>query len=184
MPTPPSNLPPPEILPPLNRRGTRMLRGKSSVFDDQNLDLIAHVLDDWLRIPGTSIRFGLDGIVGLIPGIGDILGGLASLIILIAAWARGLPYITLFRMAFNIGLSVLVGAIPFLGDLFDIAWKANRRNYKLLTRHLTQPRKHTWRDWAFLALLGAILAAVFATPVILLILILRWLSSPATSVTP
>jgi hypothetical protein len=183
MPSPPPsyppNLPTPEILPPLHRRGSRILRGKSSsVFDDQNLDLIAHVLDDWLRIPGTSIRFGLDGIIGLIPGVGDIIGGLAGLIIVVAAWARGLPYVTLFRMAANLGLSVLIGTIPLFGDIFDIAWKANRRNYKLLTRHLAQPRAHTWRDWAFLAFLAAIMAAVFAAPVILLILVLRWLSTP------
>ncbi len=179
-PPPPASPPPPEILPPLHRRGSSVLRGKSSsVFDDRNLDLIAHVLDDWLRIPGTSIRFGLDGIIGLIPGVGDILGGLAGLVIIIAAWARGLPYVTLTRMVFNLGISVLIGAIPILGDIFDIAWKANRRNYKLLTRHLTRPRVHTWRDWAFLAFLAAIMAIIFAAPIILLLFILRWLSSPS-----
>ena len=110
------------------------------------------LLDEAFRIPGTSIRFGLDGIIGLVPGLGDVLAGLFSLIIPLAAWIRGVPYITLVRMAANLGIGVLVGTIPLFGDIFDIAWKANRRNYRLLQRHLGEPRRHTWRDWAFLLL--------------------------------
>jgi len=59
------------------------------MFDDENLDILAHILDDFIRIPGTSIRLGLDGIVGLIPGIGDVIGGIASCILVLAAWIRG-----------------------------------------------------------------------------------------------
>ena len=117
----------------------------------------------------------LDGIVGLIPGLGDILGGLASLIILVAAWVRGVPYVALLRMVANVAISVLVGSVPIAGDVFDIAWKANRRNYKLLTRHLAQPHKHTWKDWAFLFCLGTALCAIFLAPLLLLYLLLRWL---------
>ena len=110
------------------------------MFADENLDLLSHVLDDWFRVPGTSIRFGLDGIIGLVPGLGDIIGGLASTIIVFAAWVRGVPYITLVRMVVNIGIEVVLGTVPILGDMFDIAWKANRRNYALITRHLQQSR--------------------------------------------
>jgi hypothetical protein len=84
----------PEVLPPRTKRGGK-LNGK--LFDDENLDLLSHVLDDFLKIPGTSIRFGLDGIVGVIPGIGDVIGGIASCIIIIAAWMRGVSYVTLVR---------------------------------------------------------------------------------------
>ena len=112
------------------------------------------MLDDWFRVPGTSIRFGLDGIIGLVPGLGDIIGGLASTIIVVAAWVRGVPYVTLLRMVVNIGIEVLLGTIPLLGDAFDIAWKANRRNYALIVRHLEQSRRQTWRDWVFLMLIG------------------------------
>jgi hypothetical protein len=63
---------------------------------------------------------------------------------------RGVPYVTLARMGVNLAIDVTIGAIPFLGDAFDIAWKANRRNYKLLVRHIEQPRRHTWKDWLFL----------------------------------
>jgi hypothetical protein len=151
----------PEILPP---RGGR----KGRMFSDENLDMIAHVLDDFLRIPGTSIRFGLDAVVGLVPAIGDVLGGLASCILLVAAWFRGVPYITLVRMAVNIGIEVLIGTVPLLGDAFDVAWKANRRNYKLLIRHVEQPRRHTWKDWGFLLGLGAGIIVVFALPLLAL----------------
>ena len=159
----------PQILPPRGRVFSRLFTRKGrNAFDNENLDLLAHVLDDWFRIPGTSIRVGLDGIVGLIPGIGDILGGLASCILIFAAWYRGLPYVTLVRMVTNVAIEVIVGTIPFLGDAFDIAWKANRRNYALMTRHFNAPRVHTWRDWVFLFLLGVLVLAVFAVPLILI----------------
>ncbi|MHB8303104.1 MAG: DUF4112 domain-containing protein [Acidobacteriaceae bacterium] len=155
----------PEILPP---RGGSVSR----VFNDENLDLLAHVLDDWLRVPGTSVRFGLDAIVGLVPGIGDVLGGLASCVLLLAAWLRGVPYVTLVRMTFNVGVEVVVGSIPLFGDMFDIAWKANRRNYKLLTRHVEEPRRHTWRDWGFLAAIAAVVVVIFTLPLVVLAWIL------------
>jgi Domain of unknown function (DUF4112) len=136
---------------------------------DENLDLLAHILDDWFRIPGTSIRFGVDGIVGLVPGLGDILTGLASCIIVIAAWFRGVPYVALLRMVVNLAIDVLIGAIPFLGDAFDIAWKANRRNYALMMRHLRQPHRHTWRDYAFLCSIVLLLMGVFAIPMLMIL---------------
>ena len=70
------------------------------------------LLDEAFRIPGTNFRFGMDGIIGLVPGLGDVLAGLLSLIIPLAAWMRGVPYVTLLRMAANLGIGVLVGSIP------------------------------------------------------------------------
>ena len=159
----------PEILPPQSMEMQSRTRLGHGLFTDENLDLLAHLLDDWFRIPGTSIRFGLDGIIGLVPGFGDILAGLASCIIIIAAWFRGVPYVTLLRMVVNLGLDVLIGAIPLLGDAFDIAWKANRRNYALMTRHLRQPHRHTWKDYVFLLGIALALAAIFAVPVLVVI---------------
>ena len=126
-------------------------------------------------VPGTGIRLGLDGIIGLVPGLGDVLAGLLSLVIPLAAWVRGVPYIALARMGANLGIGVLVGSIPLFGDIFDIAWKANRRNYRLLCRHLGEPRRHTWRDWVFLLFLAAVLALVFAIPIVLVVWFLVWL---------
>jgi uncharacterized membrane protein len=151
----------PEVLAPRLKRG-------SKAFDDENLDLLSHVLDDFIKIPGTSIRFGLDGIVGFIPGIGDLIGGIASCIIIVAAWARGVSYVTVTRMVANVAIEVVVGSVPVLGDMFDIAWRANRRNYALLVGSVDEPRKHTLQSWLFLAGLCLVLAALVVLPMLLL----------------
>ena len=166
----------PEILPPREEEclSSRTRVGRS-LFADENLELLAHVLDDCFRIPGTSIHFGLDGVIGLVPFLGDILTGLASCIIVIAAWFRGVPYVTLARMVVNLALDVLIGAIPFLGDAFDIAWKANRRNYNLMTRHLRQPHRHTWKDYVFLLGIALVLLIIFAIPVVVIVWLATWL---------
>ena len=165
----------PEILEPRKQPLAFRARVGRSVFTDENLDLLAHVLDDWFRIPGTSIRFGLDGIIGLVPFLGDVLAGLASCIIVIAAWFRGVPYVTLARMVVNLALDVIIGAIPLLGDAFDIAWKANRRNYNLLTRHLRQPHRHTWKDYVFLLSIATVLLAILAIPILVIVWLSSWL---------
>ncbi len=150
----------PEIIPP------RRVGGHA--FDDEHLDILSHLLDDFLRIPGTPIRFGLDGIVGFIPGIGDILGGIASSIIILAAWVRGVPKITLTRMVVNVAIETVVGAVPVLGNLFDIGWKANRRNYALLTGSLAEPAEVARRSWLYLAVVCLALVALMIAPVLLL----------------
>ena len=126
----------PEVLPP---RPNWKQKAGANVFDNEHLDLLSHLLDDFIRIPGTPIRFGLDGIVGFIPGVGDILGGLASTIIIVAAWVRGVPPVTIARMVLNVGIEMVVGSVPVLGNLFDIGWRANRRNYKLLAGSVASP---------------------------------------------
>jgi hypothetical protein len=150
----------PEILSPRVKSGKR-------IFDDENLDLLSHLLDDFIKVPGTPVRFGLDGIVGAIPGIGDLIGGIASCIIIIAAWVRGVSYPTVLRMVANVVIEVSIGSIPILGDMFDIAWRANRRNYALLTGSIYEPRKYTIQSWLFLAALCLVLAALVIVPIIL-----------------
>jgi uncharacterized protein DUF4112 len=145
------------------------------LFRDETLRKLEFLLDEVFRVPGTSFRFGIDGVIGLVPGLGDVLAGLASLIIPLAAWIRGVPYVTLMRMTANLGIGVLVGTIPLFGDIFDVVWKANRRNYRLLSRHLGEPKQHTWRDWVFLAVLAAALLLVFALPVVLVLWLISWL---------
>lgn len=137
------------------------------MFDDEHLDILSHVLDDFIRIPGTPIRFGLDGIVGLIPGVGDAIGGIASCVILVAAWVRGVPQPVLARMVANVAIEVVVGAVPVLGDVFDIAWRANRRNYALLTGSIYEPRKMRRQSWLFLAGLCVLLMALVILPTLL-----------------
>jgi hypothetical protein len=154
----------PEILPPGSNTGSvkGRLGGGGSLFRDENLDLLSRVLDTWFRVPGTNIRFGLDGIIGFVPGVGDVLAGLASTMIVLAAYFRGVPLVTIARMVANLGIEVVVGLIPLLGNLFDIGWRANRRNYHLMERSLAAPQRDTWGDWLFMALLalGLILLAL------------------------
>ena len=140
---------------------------------NEHLDYIAALLDDMFRIPGTGIRFGLDAIIGWIPGIGDAASGIASFVIVFASWRRGVQSITLVRMIANVLLETTLGAIPVAGDVFHIFWKANRRNYRLLIREKEQPAVHTRRDWTFLAIILFMVVAAAAIPVAILIWILR-----------
>jgi hypothetical protein len=97
---------------------------------------LSHLLDDWFRIPGTPYRLGLDGLIGLLPGVGDVLGAFLSAYILLQARQLGVPKPTLLRMVGNIVIEMLVGAIPLLGDIFDVAWKANRKNADLVDAYV------------------------------------------------
>ena len=160
---------------PASSSGTNRWDRGAWIFRDETLRKLETLLDEAFRVPGTKFRFGIDGIIGLVPGVGDVLAGLLSLIIPIAAWIRGVPYVTLARMAANLGIGVLVGTIPLFGDIFDVAWKANRRNYRLLQRHLGEPRRQTWKDWVFLLLLGVALTVVFAIPIVLVVWAINWL---------
>lgn len=105
----------------------------------RRVEFVAGVLDEAIRIPGTDLRIGMDPIVGLLPGVGDLVGGAASLYIILEAARQGAPASVLVRMAANVAIDTLVGAIPVLGDLFDFGWKSNTRNARLLARHLKEP---------------------------------------------
>jgi hypothetical protein len=141
---------------------------------NEHLDYIAALLDDMWHIPGTKIRFGLDAVIGWIPGIGDALAGIASCIIIFASWRRGVPAITLARMVANLLLEAALGAIPVAADVFHVFWKANRRNYLLLIREREHPRSSTGRDWLFLALILFAALAVVAIPIGLIVWTLRF----------
>ncbi len=102
------------------------------LISNEHLDFVAALLDDVFRIPGTKIRFGLDASIGWVLGIGDAIAGIASFLIVIASWRRGVKAVTLVRMIANVLLETAIGAIPVAGDVFHVVWKANRRNYRLL----------------------------------------------------
>jgi hypothetical protein len=140
---------------------------------NEHLDYIAALLDDIFRIPGTQIRFGLDALIGWVPGIGDAMAGIASFLIVFAAWRRGVQPITLVRMIANVLLETTLGAIPVAGDVFHIFWKANRRNYRLLIRERERPGSNAGRDWMFLGILLFAVIAAAAIPIAILIWILR-----------
>jgi len=92
-------------------------------------------LDEQFQIPRTRVRFGWDAIIGIIPGIGDVLTSVASLVIVHHAWRLGMPFFLLLRMLGNIGIDLILGIVPVAGDALDLAWKANRKNVRLLERY-------------------------------------------------
>lgn len=101
---------------------------------------VAHVLDDLIPIPGTSWRIGIDPLLGLIPGAGDWMGWAASLHLMVTAVRAGADAWTLTRMAGNLVTDAVVGVVPLLGDLFDMAYKANDRNLRLLEKVVDDPQ--------------------------------------------
>jgi hypothetical protein len=101
---------------------------------------LGRLLDDRFRIPGTGIRFGLDSILGLIPGIGDTLTFLLSLYPIYVAWRAEVPTGALARMVVNVLLDLGIGSVPVIGDLFDLFWKSNRKNLDILAAH----RRRKW----------------------------------------
>lgn len=103
--------------------------------DDADLEFIAGLMDDRFHIPGTNIRFGLDSLVGLVPGVGDAIGGIVSSYIIWRAQRMGASNWILMRMAGNMLFDTVIGVIPVVGDIFDMQFKSNRRNLELLRRH-------------------------------------------------
>jgi hypothetical protein len=103
------------------------------------LEKLAWILDSVIPIPGTNWRIGLDGLIGLIPGVGDISAGAISTYILYQALRMGVPTMVVGRMLLNIVMESVVGVIPFFGDIFDFAFKANKRNVELLREYVDQP---------------------------------------------
>jgi ABC-type Fe3+-siderophore transport system permease subunit len=152
-----------QILPPVSKSLSTSSRS------NEDLNYVATLLDDKFSIPGTGIRFGLDALIGWIPGIGDALAALASLFIVFAAWQRGAAQITLIRMLLNLTIEATIGAIPIVGDAAHVAWKANRRNYNLLVRDQQSLQRRTWRDWMFVIAALLVMAVLFVAPWVLLI---------------
>jgi hypothetical protein len=141
---------------------------------------LAWLLDSSIPIPGTRLSIGLDALIGLVPFIGDLIGVLASSYILAEATRLGVGKRILARMAFNVAIEGVVGAIPLAGDLFDAAWKANQRNVRLLDEWLERPR-HTQRASGLVVLLviTTVIAVAFLA-VLALVLLLRWIVDSAT----
>lgn len=111
------------------------------------------LLDDRFRIPGTDLRFGLDPIIGILfPGIGDAVTGTGSIGLLTLAARRGVPRVVLWRMVLNIFIDMIFGSLPIVGDIFDVAFKANRRNLELIREHETPDSMATGWDYLVVAI--------------------------------
>jgi uncharacterized protein DUF4112 len=147
-------------------------RTSSPSFDA--VSRFAYWLDAGIRVPGTNLRFGLDPIIGLIPGAGDAAGAVLAGWILVEAIRLGASRATMIRIAGNVALDATVGAVPLIGDIFDFAWKANLRNVAILERHLAAPGRAQRADrWFVLLVIFAVLAMALGL-LVLGILLTRW----------
>lgn len=131
--------------------------------------LLASVLDDLFRIPGTSFGIGLDAIIGIIPGIGDLSTTIAGAVIIIDSMRNRLPLPVLGRMAVNLAIDAVLGTVPIVGDLLDIAHRANRRNLKLLERSLSNRERTKKQSKAYLILATGIVAVCLVALMSLLV---------------
>ena len=146
------------------KRGSQQLNPTRSVKIDESLERLSWLMDDLIRVPGLGWRFGLDAIVGLIPGFGDTATSLVSFYILVAAVRYRVPKVTLLRMGLNIGIDYVVGSFPLVGDLFDAWWKSNQMNVELLSQRATvsasEAREGKLSDWLFVGLIILLLAGL------------------------
>jgi uncharacterized protein DUF4112 len=134
------------------------------------IERLAWVMDS--SIPIGRWRIGLDGIIGLVPGLGDLAGAVISALIVVAGVRAKLPGSAIARMVANVAIEAVVGAVPLLGDLFDMAWKANTKNVAIFREALHGQRSRR-RDTLFVAGLLLALAAIVAVPVVVIVVLLR-----------
>jgi hypothetical protein len=132
----------------------------------------AVLLDSAFRVPGTGIRFGLDAIVGLVPGIGDLAAPLFTGLLLVTGLRMRVPAVVQARMVLNAAIDMLIGLVPLLGDLADIAWKSNLRNLALLERHARPGVPPVRGDYAFVFICLALVATIAIIPIALLVWVL------------
>jgi len=157
-------------------------RPERSIKIDDSLDRLSWLMDDLIKIPGLNWRFGLDALVGLIPGFGDTVTSMVSFYILASAVRYRVPKVTLLRMGLNIGIDYLVGSFPVVGDLFDAWWKSNQMNVALLSKRATvsasEARKGQLSDWLFVGLIILVLAGLAIGSAALSIYLLYLIARP------
>ena len=138
---------------------------------DKDLELLAELLDTKFKGP-LGIRFGIDGVIGLIPGVGDILTGLFSSYIVLRCALKKYPKAIIIKMVVNIFIETLIGTVPFFGDLFDIYWKANIRNVNLAKSYESNSRKTHMQSRLSLALFIIVILMLLAAAIVIPLLVL------------
>jgi hypothetical protein len=154
-----------EVLPPEEKRKRTQL--------EPLFRWVALIMDEFLRLPGTKFRFGLDPLLGLFPGIGDTASAFVSAVALLQAVRAGLPKIVLARMSLNVLVNELIGIIPGIGDAFSFWFKSNARNYRILQEHTAGTRKAKRSDWIFVIAVLVVLSLIVATGIAVSIFVLQ-----------
>jgi hypothetical protein len=132
----------------------------------------AVLLDSIFRLPGTNVRFGFDAIVGLVPGIGDLVSPAFTVLVLLTGLRMRVPAIVQARMVLNAAIDMLIGLVPIAGDIADVAWKADLKNVALLERHARPGIAPSTGDYVFVFVCIAIVVVVAITPLVLLLWLL------------
>ena len=127
---------------------------------ERRIGRVTHALDDLIAVPGTPVRVGLDPIIGLIPVVGDVVSGIVGAWVIGEAARFGVPRIVVGRMVVNLAVDLAIGAIPLLGDLFDVAFRSNTRNLALFRRHALEPDASNRGDQAFFLGLALLVVGV------------------------
>jgi hypothetical protein len=155
----------------------KVKRKPQPVEIERGLERLSYLLDGLFRIPGTGWRFGLDALIGLIPGVGDTVTSFAGFYILAAGVRYRVPKVTLLRMGLNIGIDYMFGIIPVIGDLFDAVWKSNEMNLELIRKRATvsaaEAKKGRKSDWLFVGFIIFLLIALFIGSVFLALYVLK-----------
>ncbi|MEG4517185.1 MULTISPECIES: DUF4112 domain-containing protein [unclassified Microcoleus] len=147
---------------------------QSHVASLRRLRRISHLLDNAIAIPGTKYRIGLDPILGLIPGGGDLISSIFAGYVVFKSAQMGVPQETLVKMATNIVFDTVAGTVPVAGDLLDVAWKANVKNIELLDAHLGSPEQGKKADWLFVAALLLGLVLIVGGVIFLSVMLFAW----------
>jgi hypothetical protein len=144
----------------------------------ERLRRLGYLLDNSIPVPGTGFRLGLDSVIGLVPGVGDLVSGALSIYIILEAARLGVPRPLLARMGYNVAVDTLVGGVPLLGDLFDAGFKSNMRNLALIQEHIERPAaaQRSGRRFAIILAVGIFLLIAAAAGVG--VLLVRLLSGP------
>jgi Domain of unknown function (DUF4112) len=156
---------------PANSRGSIRPEVVPKKVVDPWIEKLAWLMDSSIPI-GQRWSIGLDGLVGLVPGVGDVAGTLVSALIILSATRAGIPRATVARMIINVAFDTVLGAVPVLGDLFDFAYKANTKNVKLFRESLRGHRE-TVRDWGFILVVALALLTILAIPIAALVYLFR-----------
>lgn len=146
----------------------------------ERLRSLVRFLETALRIPGTRIRFGADAVIGLIPGVGDLAGGMLSALVITEAVRANVPVPVIFRMFGNVAVDLLVGAVPVAGDIFDLFWRSGVRNLNLLERYHAHPARVAASArrtlWLVSAGIGLLAGAAMAFAVFMTMVLWRWIT--------